>query len=77
MTTIKTVVLSCLVSILTVVALDRIGFFHNTVYDCDSTYFKDFPRDVQEECVHILENELKDLMKRKMEEDAKKGITQI
>jgi hypothetical protein len=77
MTPIKIVVLSCVISVLSVVALERVGFFHSSVYDCDSQNFSNFPLDVQEECVLILENELRDLIKKQMKKDAKKGITEI
>lgn len=77
MTNIKLVVFSCLISILAVFALERVGFFHGSVYDCDSTNFAEFPLDVQEECVRILENELRDLIKEQMEKNAEKSFTQI
>lgn len=77
MTNIKLVVFSCLISILSILALEHAGFFHGSVYDCDSTDFKQFPLDVQEECVSILENELRDLIKEQREKDAKKRFTQI
>jgi hypothetical protein len=77
MTNIKLVMFSCLISILSIVALERVGFFHGSVYDCDSADFAEFPLDVQKECVRILENELRDLIKEQMKKDAKKGITQI
>jgi hypothetical protein len=77
MNPIKIVVLSCIISVLSVIVLAQFGVFHQAVYDCDSQNFGNFPPAVQEECVHMLENELKDLIEKKMEEDAKKGITQV
>lgn len=77
MTNIKLVVFSCLISILSILALEHAGFFHGSVYDCDSADFAEFPLDVQEECVRILENELRDLIKEQMKNNAEKSFTQI
>ena len=77
MSTVKIVLISCLISISSIIFFEYTGIFHDTVYDCDSEQFSEFPNVVQEECVRILENELRDLIERKLQDDAKRKYINV
>jgi len=77
MSTVKIVLISCLVSTISIIFFEYTGIFHNTVYNCDSPQFNELPDSVQEECVHIIENELRDLIERKLQDDATRKYIEV
>jgi len=74
---ISIIVLSNVLAVLMVIMLDRSGYFTREIYDCSSSKFKEFPREVQQECIRALEEELEDLIRRQLEENAKKTLIEV
>jgi len=74
---ISIIVLSNILAVLMVVMLNHSGYFTREIYDCSSSKFTEFPRDVQQECIRALEEELKDLIRRQLEESTKKSYIEV
>ena len=74
---ISIIVLSNVLAVLMVIMLDHSGYFTREIYDCSSSKFNEFPREVQQECIRALEEELKDLIRRQLEENAKKTLIEV
>ena len=49
----------------------------NQIYDCSSTKFNSFPEEVQEECIHKLEEELIELIQQRMQEEFNKKYIEV
>jgi hypothetical protein len=67
----------CSISIICVISLACVKYFPHTVYNCDSVFFDEFPLSVQEECVRLLENDIRELIKRKSQLSSEKRHIQI
>jgi hypothetical protein len=74
---ISIIVLSNILAVLMVIMLDHREYFTREIYDCSSSKFNEFPREIQQECIRALEEELKDLIRRQLEESTKKSYIEV
>lgn len=74
---IRIVILSNVLAVLMVIVLDYHDYFSKEVYDCSSNKFNEFPVEVQQECIRALEEELNDLIRKQLEENAKKTLIEV
>jgi hypothetical protein len=77
MNTVKIIVLSSVIAIVIVVILENIGIIPSTAYDCNSSHFNEFPSDVQDQCIQILEQDLRELFEKQIIEEHNRKLINV
>lgn len=74
---IRIILISFLVSFLTFGMLNHYVYVTTPAYDCSSPNFPSFPESVQEECIISLEQELRELIRKQLQEEARKKLIEV